>query len=218
MSEAPRALRDFDSGERLLAAKAFLYPTAGGLVFGVLASFYLMETRHLGLGGAVLVVALGGLVGVGLGGLVWFLTGRVSRGFVGLLTAAGNIRPSPSFSLQESLIVRGRYAEAARGFEAHLATAPRDDEARLALAGLLAAHLDDSTGAERLLREVVEQPSSARAEWTAANALIDLRRAAGLRGPLMAELARFADRYRGTAAAAAAKRELLALTGETTAT
>jgi hypothetical protein len=44
--------------------------------------------------------------------------------------------------------------------------------------------------------------------------LIDLHRATGDRGGLMAELARFADRYRGTAAGEAARRELFGMKGE----
>jgi hypothetical protein len=214
MTDPRPRLRDFDSAERYQKAQAFLYPTAAGIVFGTIAALYLMETKGIGLGRGALVVALGGLVGAGLGGLAWLVTGRLSRGLIGLLTAGGNIRPAPSFSLQESLVMRGRYQEAAQAYRDHLAEMPADDDARLALAALLATHLADSTGAERLLREILGRRGGERAHWAAGNALIDLYRATGQRGRLLAELARFAERYRGTAAGDAAKRELLALKGE----
>ncbi len=214
MTDRPPSLRELDSGERLLATRAILFPTAGGLVLGTLVAFYLTETRGLGVGGAGAVILLGGSAGAGQGLAGWLLIGRASRGFVGMVTAAGNIRPDPSFSLQESLIIRGRYAEAARAFEAHLAASPTDDHAQLALAELLAKHLGDPDSAERLYHEVALRRTSERTEWTALNGLIDLYRATGQRGRLMVELARFADRYRETAAGIAAKRELLALKRE----
>lgn len=214
MTERAPTLRDLDSAERLMRARAILFPTAGGLVFGTLVAFYLMETRHLGLGWAAGVVLLGGIAGATLGFVGWAATGRISRGFVGLVTAAGNIRPRPSFSLEESLIVRGKYPEAATAFRAHLASDPGDDDARIALAALTARHLGDPVGAERLYREVIAKPATDHSEWTATNALIDLYRCTDQRGRLMVELARFADRYRHTAAGAAARRELLALKRE----
>jgi hypothetical protein len=206
-----RALRDVDTADRVLAARLILFPAAGGVVLGVLAGFYQIAARGWGIAGAAGLVALGGAIGAALGTLGWLVLGRMSRGVVGLLTASGNLEPAASFSLQESLIMRGRYHEAARSFDSHLAARPDDDEARLALAGLLATHLADPEGAERLYRAVIDRGVNPRAQWVAGNALIDLFRSTGQRGRLMAELARFADRHRDTAAGAAAKRELLAL-------
>jgi tetratricopeptide (TPR) repeat protein len=202
---------DVDRGEGLLAARAIIFPTAGGLVFGLLAGFYLMSARGWGWAGAALAVALGMLAGAALGSFGWLAVGGMSRGLVGLLTAAGNLPGDASFSLQESLIARGRYREAARAFAAHLARAPEDDAARLALAELSARHLGDPASAERLYREVLARQGSDGARWKAGNGLIDLFRATGQRGRLMVELARFADRYRGTPAGTAARRELDAL-------
>ena len=209
--DRPNRLGDGDVAERLFAIKTVLYPAGAGLVLGALAGFYLMAGRGLGLGSAAAAVAVATLAGAGLGLVMWFASGWMSRGLVGVLTGAGNLPPAPSFSLQESLIMQGRYLEAARLFENHIAATPADDDARLALAELMVKHLHDSGAAEGLLREVVRRGANERAAWTAANGLIDLYRAAGERGPLMAELARFAERYRSTAAGAAAKRELLEL-------
>ena len=68
--------------------------------------------------------------------------------------------------------------------------------------------------AEALYKEVRARSPAPREEATAANGLIDLYRRTGQRGRLLGELARFAERYRGTAAGDAARRELGTLKGD----
>ncbi len=65
--------------------------------------------------------------------------------------------------------------------------------------------------AELLYQEVRRIRPPPQQEMRAANGLIDLYRRTQRRDRLRVELARFADRYRGTAAGDAAARELTAL-------
>jgi len=172
-------------------------------------AYYVHETRGVGWLGIVALVLGGMLAGCGIGVLMWWLAGATGRGVVQLLTSAGNLPPEPSFSYQESLIVRGRHAEAAVAFKEHLAANPTDDAARIALGELLAGPLADPAGAERLYLGVRGGRPSPRHEWVVAQLLIELYRKTGQEGRHLAELARFADRYRGTPAGDAAKRELM---------
>jgi len=85
---------------------------------------------------------------------------------------------------------------------------PEDIDARLRLADLLERHLKDDAGAEREYVEVRRRATDARQQMMASNGLIDVYRRSGNRGRLVVELARFAERYRGSAAGDAAAREL----------
>jgi hypothetical protein len=114
------------------------------------------------------------------------------------------------------LITRGQYQEAAGFFRDHLVIEPDDNEARLRLAVLLETRLDDPAGAEVLYKEVRARRPTPREEMGAANGLIDLYRRTGDRGRLIVELARFAERYRGSKAGDAAGKELSELKKELT--
>ncbi len=138
------------------------------------------------------------------------VVGATSTGLVKTMFAAGNIPPPPTYPRQDVLIVRGQYAEAADYFRDHIRIEPGDHEARLQLAHLLETRLPGGghDEAERLYQEVRRMQADPRQEMRAANGLIDLYRRIGRRDRLGVELARFADRYRGTAAGDAAAREL----------
>jgi hypothetical protein len=138
------------------------------------------------------------------------VVGATSTGLVKTIFAAGNIPPPPTYPRQDVLVVRGQYAEAADYFRDHLRIEPGDHEARLQLAHLLETrlHREGHGEAERLYQEVRRMQPDPRQEMRAANGLIDLYRRVGRRDRLGVELARFADRYRGTAAGDAAAREL----------
>jgi hypothetical protein len=138
--------------------------------------------------------------------------GSAAVGLVHTVYAVGDIPPAPSYSAQETMIVRGRYDDAAESFRAIIAERPEELDARLALARL-EDKMNDPTGAERLYQEVrgAEPPPNPRQVMAAANGLIDLYRRTGRTDRLKVELARFADRYRGTRAAEHATRELLEL-------
>ncbi len=185
-----------------------------GLVFTVLAvmvGYYLHATRGLSDLAWLGLAAAGALVGAVAGRVVVFVTGMGATGVVQVISGAGNLAPSPSFSYQESLVARGRYADAADAYRDHLALHPEDHDARLALADLFAGHLDDSAAAERVLLEVRQSLPTEAQERRATEGLIDLYGRTGQTGRRMFELARFAERYAGTAAAAAAKRTLAEL-------
>lgn len=137
--------------------------------------------------------------------------GATSTGLVKTILGAGNIPPPPTYPRQDVMIVRGQYAEAADYFRDHIRIEPGDHEARLQLAQLLETRLQGHDEAERLYQEVRRMQPDPRQEMRAANGLIDLYRRTGRRDRLRVELARFADRYRGTAAGDAAAREVSGL-------
>jgi hypothetical protein len=153
------------------------------------------------------------LIGAGLGAMVAGGAGMASRGFFRMLFAAGGLPSRPGFSYQESLVARGRCREAARAYRDHLVTHPADHDARLALGALLAGPLADPAGAEQVYLEVRAAGARGRHEMLASQALIDLYAATGQRGRHMTELARFADRYRGTGAGRAARHALEEMKG-----
>jgi tetratricopeptide (TPR) repeat protein len=124
------------------------------------------------------------------------------------LLAAGDIPPPPSYPNQDLLIGQGHYAEAADYFRDHIRITPSDVAARLRLADLLERQLGDLGGAEAEYLEVRRLASDPRAEFAATTGLIDLYRKLGQRDRLAVELARCADRYRGTPPGAAAAQEL----------
>jgi hypothetical protein len=139
--------------------------------------------------------------------------GGAATGLVRTIYSQGDLPPPRQYPRQETLIARGQYAEAAGYYRDHLVIEPDDNEARLRLAVLLETHLRDDPGAEALYKEVRARAPAPREEMAAANGLIDLYRRTGQHGGLIRELARFAERYRGSAAGEAARRELTRLKG-----
>jgi hypothetical protein len=135
-------------------------------------------------------------------------THATAVGFARTVLAGGDIAPPRTYPRQDVLIVRGQFAEAADYFRDHLTVEPEDCDARLRLADLLERHLKDDAGAEREYLEVRRRTQDPRHKMMAANGLIDVYRRGGNRGRLIVELARFAERYRGSAAGDAAAREL----------
>ena len=131
-----------------------------------------------------------------------------------MATAAGNIAPPPSYPQQDILIGQGKYAEAADYFRDHIRIAPEDVDARLRLADLLERHLGDLAGAEQQYLAVRRLSGEARLEIAVTNGLIDVYRKLGRHDRLKAELARLAERRRGTALGEGAARELRELKEE----
>lgn len=199
--------KDVDSADRAILIRALAVTVPSAFIMSAAVAYYLRETRHVG--GLVMlgVVCLGLLVGAGLGLGSWYMAGRAGAGAAHVLLAGGNLPPAPSYSFQESLVARGQYQAAVDSYEAHIAIHPNDLDARLALADVLAGHLRHFDRAARVYREVRDAGSPPH-EFRAHQALIDLYRAADDRGRLMTELARFADRFRATAAGRAARQAL----------
>lgn len=146
--------------------------------------------------------------------VMWQLIGGASQGLVQMLYGAGNLPPERQHSSQESLVARGFYREAADAYRAHLLAYPDDNPARIKLASVEYQYLKDPATAERLYLEVRTSKPTPKQEILATNMLIELYRSTGQRGRLMAELARFAERYRGTRAGEDAGRALRELKAE----
>ena len=89
-----------------------------------------------------------------------------------------------------------------------LVAAPTDHLARFKLADLYRRHLADPLAAERLYLEVRNSRVAPREEMFAGNMLIELYRETGRRDRQIVELARFAERWRGTAAGRSASQAL----------
>ncbi len=208
-------LRDIDTANRAFLFRALAGTVPAATIIAGAVAFYLRMTRGASFGTMALVVVGGVAFGVAAGFGIAAAAGRIGEAFVAVVSGAGNIPPAPSFSFEESLVARGRYQEAVESFQAHLASHPEDHAARLALAAVLAGPLGDPGAAARVYQAMRAASAGPALEFGVYQALIDLHRAAGDRGRLLAELARFAEAQRGTAAGAAARRELLALKAET---
>jgi len=186
-----------DVGERVFFYRVAFLSLASCTVFAVLVALYLMDQKKIGLAGAAGVIVVGWIVAGVVTAVVWTLSGAVSRGLVQTMTGAGNLAPAPSFSLQESLVARGRYQEAASSYSEHLERSPGDFHAALALAAVWRDHLGDPATSERLLLEARRRKPPPNIEFSIGNALIDIYHKTGQRGRELAELARFAERFRG---------------------
>ena len=194
-----RTRRLEDAGERLSLYHAATWAFLSCSAFAIMVSYYLLATKKIGLPGAIGIILLGWVVAAGITLVSWTASGMAGRALVHTMTAAGNLPQAPSFSLQESLIARGKYPDAERAFEDHLEREPGDFHARLALAALWRDHLGDTGTAERMLLDARRRNPPRNIEFAIGNALIDLYHATGQAGRELSELARFADRFGGTA-------------------
>lgn len=204
----PARLRRGHLSDRMDRYRAFGLPVAACLAMAVPIIIYLNDKRDLSTGEVVGIMIGAFLLGSTMGWLIMIGAAATGRGLTQVMTGSGNLAPSPSFSLQESLVIRGRPDEAAVLYRDHLTIHPDDLDARLSLADLLAAHLDDASGAERLYIEVRGGNPTAIQERKATESLMALHRKTGNVGREMAELARFADRYQGTVDAESARKAL----------
>lgn len=203
-------LRDNDLADRaqLLRVVVFFGPAC----FTILSMLWFFCREKGWISGGVFAALLVLNVPVTVAGIfaIHRAVGAASTGLVRTIFAAGNIPPPPSYPRQDVLIVRGQYAEAADYFRDYIRIEPADHEARLRLAQLVETHLQGYDEAERLYQEVrrSQPPPAPGHDMRAANGLIDLYRKTGRIDRLKVELARFADRYRGSAAGEGAAREL----------
>lgn len=117
---------------------------------------------------------------------------------LGALFAAGEIKRQPEFSIQESMIARGRFDEAVASFRAHLTSAPEDIAARYRLATLHLRERKDPKSAEEEFLALRRRPLNAGTALLVSNHLIDIYRATDQRGRLMAELTRMMKEQAGT--------------------
>lgn len=207
-------LKDVDAAERAYLLKVAVF--FGPACFVMLSMAWYFCLRQEWISGGVFLLLLVLNVPITIAGIfaIHHGAGATSTGLVKTIFAAGDIPPPRTYPRQDVLIVRGQYAEAADYFRDHIRIEPDDHEARLQLAHLLETRLQGHDEAERLYLEVRRLLPDPRQELRAGNGLIDLYRRAGRTDRLRVELARFAERYRGTAAGDAAARELRTLKAE----
>jgi len=209
------ALKNVDAAERAeLVRVAVLFGGPCFIILSALWTFLAMKQVIPGWLSMLLIVAVNPALAVA--GVLALHQGtmRAAVGLVHTIFAAGNIPPPRSYPRQETMIIRGQYAEAAEYFRDYIRVQPDDLEARLRLADLLVTHLGGFDEAERLYREVREGAAAPRELMAAHNGLIDLNVKAGRRDRLKVELARFADRYPGSPHAENARRRLRELKAE----
>jgi hypothetical protein len=143
------------------------------------------------------------------------LMGGAARAAGGILFPSGNGTPAPrEYSEQESLVIRGRYLEAADCYRAIIEDEPANIEARVRLGRLLEGELHDPAGAEAAFRSVRTLRPTPQEDWISSNALIDLYHRNGNRDRLKAELLGLSRRFRSTDAGASARRRLDELNDE----
>jgi hypothetical protein len=163
-----------------------------------MAEFFMLTKGTIGSGLLLVLLVLNIPVTAGLVVVVWKTIEGTARGFTNMVYAGGNLPPTPQHSAHESLVARGFYAEAIAAYRQHLVDQPHDNLARLKLAAVYRDHGSDPLAAEQLFLEVRRTQPTPQEEIFASNMLIELYRATGRRDRLRVELARFADRYRGS--------------------
>ncbi|HET7040770.1 MAG TPA: tetratricopeptide repeat protein [Gemmatimonadales bacterium] len=156
------------------------------------------------LGLALLAVPVG--FGVTYG--VRWVAARSAHLMIGGLSSAGNIKYQAQFSIQESLVARGRFDEAAESFKAHLAEHPDDIPARYRLATLHLRERHDPAAAEEEFLALRRRPLDPGTALLVSNHLIDIYQATAQRGRLMAELTRMMKERPGTTMAEGAAKLL----------
>lgn len=207
--DSRRAPREVDAADRAQLLKAIvLFSGPAFIMLGAL--WYFLAMKHVIPSGLALVLTLlDAPIAVLLAVAIHRAVGQGSLGFVNLLHAWGSSAPQErTYPRQETLIIRGQYAEAAEYYRDHIRVTPEDMEARLRLARLLERHVKDDTGAEQVYVEIRRLAVDRNYDFAASNGLIELYRRTQRVDRLRVELARFAERYRGSPGADAAAAEL----------
>jgi hypothetical protein len=175
---------------------------------------FLMGTGLVGVPAGIIVLVGIPFLCYGLSRLTRAGTGFLAEKGIGGLLAAGNIKYQQGYSIQESLIARGRFDEAAESFDLHLFEFPDDIPARLRLATLHLRERNDPASAENELLAIRRRPHDRGTGMYLANHLVDLYRATGQNGKLMAELKRMMRDWPGTPMADGAGKLLMELKRE----
>ena len=196
MSEKP--LSSVDAAERAQFLSFALRAGPPAFLLLSLADAFLLMKGSIGSGLFLVLLVLNLPLSAGFVLACWKVIEGTARGFTKMVYAGGNLPPTPQHSAHESLVARGFYAEAIAAYRQHLAEQPHDNLARLKLAAVYRDHGNDPLAAEQLFLEVRRTEPTPQEEVFASNMLIELYRATGRRDRLRVELARFADRYRGT--------------------
>lgn len=181
----------------LVASVVFWQASSWGVIVGVLAAALAFVVAEALVAGVVLTMAEGG-----------------ARAMMSVVAPSGSSTPSvDDYSLEKSLLARGKVAEALAELRVRLASHPDDPALLLFAADVHAREARDPAAAERLYLHAREVPTSTSAQdYAATNRLIDL-----YLGPLdhparaTQELERMCTRHPGTSAAAGADKLLAEL-------
>ena len=162
-----------DAGDRVKLvgpSVIFMFLITIGCMRGGLS---LIPSLLLGLLGAVLISAI-----------ILLVIDRTSAGFMHFIWPSGSSTPyEKQYSLQESLAIRGDVAGAIASYEEIIAGDPKDVEARIRAAELLAGKGNNAAKAADMLRDARKvEGISAERDLYISNRLVDL-----LRGPLRDE-------------------------------
>lgn len=200
-----------DAAERAQLLRITVLLGGPVLFIGALALYFVLRGTHLP-GAVVLLLYL--LLLPLTWGVILFVDAATTHSAAGVVAAlhAAHGAPRPQgFSRQEALVAQGRHEEAATAYRLHLLGAPHDIAAMVALGRLLAGPLGDAAEAEAAYLAARPLASGTGWERVVANDLIDLYERTGQDGRMRVELARFADRYRGTREGDAAAERLRAM-------
>lgn len=206
-----KPLRDVDAGERAQKIKLGLYAAAGGVTGFFAVPFYFSETTEAG---PVLLVLAAIFGWAGSAAAIYLLGQLLMEGSASvagsLIFPGGSAPPVKTFSRAESLVIRGRLQEAAAAYEAAALEDPADPESRVRLARLLRDELgrpEDALPWFRHARDIAAQDRARDLSVTREIIEVYTHR---LRAPARAlpELARAAERWRGSEAGEWARREL----------
>ena len=140
--------------------------------------------------------------------------GATAAGLAQMVYAGGNLSRGPTYSAEETLVIRGKYTEAIAAYELHRSRAPDDVEALIRIAEIHRLNLCDLAAAEYLLLQARRLNPDARQQMVISNSLVEIYTTSGRRDRLQVELARFADLHRNTRAGAEASRALKEMKGE----
>lgn len=147
----------------------------------------------------------GFLVGVGSIPLCYLLTKAVrgasavfAETAIGGLFSAGNIKYQHTYSRQESLIARGQFDDAVESFQVHLMEFPDDIPGRYRLATLHLRERNDPAAGEAELLNIRRRKHDRSTAMLLANHFVDIYRATGQTGKLMAELNKMIREWPGT--------------------
>ena len=203
-----------DATERALFLKFFVRLSFPGVVLLIIGESLALSRGMIGAGVFVILLLLDLPLLLLFSGLAYELIDQTAVGFTHTVLGAGNLKPEPAHSGCESLVARGLYREAVVAYRALISQHPADNLARIKLAEIHRAHLDEPAEAERLYIEVRRNRPDPRHAFLASNLLIELYRSSGRKDRLMVELARFAERYGETRAGRDAARLLREMKAE----
>ena len=183
----------------LIAGVTFWQAASWGAVVGFLAAVLAFVVAEVLVAVLVLTMVEGG-----------------TSAMMSVVAPTGSSTPSPDdYSLEKSLLARGKIAEALREIETRQSARPDDPALLLFAADVYVREARDPAAAERLYLHAREVPTATKShDYAATNRLIDLY-LGPLDNPARAtqELERMRDRHAGTTAAAGVEKLLQQLRG-----